>query len=92
MAAHAGRSVAARLLHASFLRSQPESLPSWLGSWGGGCAAAAQQIAAAQDRLLEQRQQRRWTTGPGKGTTHNTTFPKDPPYHPQARYTLLEIV
>ena len=84
MAAPAGRAAAARLLHAAFSRSQAEALPSWLDHWAcRGCTAAARQIAAARHQLLQQHQQRRWTTGPGKGTTHNTTFPKDPPYHPQ---------
>ena len=83
MAARAGRRAALRLLHASLLRPQAEALPRWLDCCGGS-AAAAQQTAAGQDQL-RQHQQRRWTTGPGKGTTHNTTFPKDPPYHPQVR-------
>jgi len=85
MAAQAGRRAVARLLNAAAVRSQAEALPAWLDIWGcGGCAASAQQP------LQQQHQQRRWTTGPGKGTTHNTTFPKDPPFHPQARGAAME--
>ena len=84
MAARAGRRAAARLLHAFVLRPGGEALAAWLECSRGASSTATGAAAAAPCcNLLQQYQQQRWTTGPGKGTTHNTNFPTEAPYHPQ---------
>ena len=89
MGAPAGSRAAARLLHASVWRPAADWSLSWLECGRSASVAGTRPAAATpfceQPHLLapQQCQQQRWTTGPGKGTTHSTTFPSDPPYHPQ---------